>query len=36
MDEHLALLEERGMSIPDPPASPRVVIQNEEPLSQAV
>ncbi len=36
MDEHLALLEERGMPIPDPPASPRVVIQNEEPLSRAV
>ena len=36
MDEHLALLREQGMAVPEPPVSPRIVIQNEEPLSQAV
>lgn len=36
MEEHLALLQDQGMSIPAPPTSPRIVIQNEEPLSRAV
>ena len=36
MEEHLDMLRGRGMPLPDPPVSPRVVIQNEEPVSQAV
>ena len=36
MEEHLELLQDQGMSVPTPPASPRIVIQNEEPLSRAV
>lgn len=36
MDEHLSLLRERGMPIPESPTQPRIVIQNEETLSKAV
>ena len=36
IEEHVALLHDQGMSVPTPPASPRIVIQNEEPLSRAV
>lgn len=36
MEEHLALLKERGLPIPLPNPSPTIVIQNERRLSQAV
>ena len=36
MEEHLDVLRSKGMPVPDPPSRPRVVIQNEEPVSQAV
>jgi len=36
MLEHIELLRTRGMPVPDPVTRPQVVIQDEEPLSQAV
>lgn len=33
MIEHIALLEERGLAIPEPNPSPTIVIQNEERLA---
>jgi predicted RNase H-like HicB family nuclease len=33
MVEHIALLEERGLPIPEPNPSPTIVIQNEERLA---
>ncbi len=36
MEEHLALLKERGLPIPTPSPSPTVVIQNEKRVGQAV
>jgi predicted RNase H-like HicB family nuclease len=35
MVEHIALLEERGLPIPEPNPSPTIVIQNEERLAAA-
>ena len=32
MDEHVALLKEKGLSVPKPNPSPTVVIQNEQRL----
>jgi predicted RNase H-like HicB family nuclease len=32
MEEHLALLRERGLPIPQPADGPKVVIQNAKPL----
>ena len=36
MEEHLALLIEKGLPIPSPRPNPTVVIQNEKRVSQAV
>jgi predicted RNase H-like HicB family nuclease len=36
MVEHIALLKERGLPIPEPNPSPTIVIQNEERLAAAV
>jgi len=36
MEEHLALLKEKGLPIPAPSSSPTVVIQNEKRAKQAV
>ncbi len=36
MEEHVELLRSRGLSVPSPAASLRIVIRNEEPVSQAV
>ena len=33
MVEHIALLEERGLPVPEPNPSPTIVIQNEERLA---
>jgi predicted RNase H-like HicB family nuclease len=35
MVEHVAFMEERGLSIPEPNPSPTIVIQNEERLVAA-
>ena len=35
MDEHVALLIEQGLSVPEPEANPTVLIQNEEELAVA-
>lgn len=35
MEEHLALLGERGLSLPRRPRNPKVTIQNARPLRQA-
>ena len=35
MDEHVALLIEQGLSVPEPEANPTVLIQNEEKLAVA-
>ena len=31
MEEHVALLRERGLPVPPPPFDPNIVIQNEKP-----
>ncbi len=31
MEEHVALLRERGLPVPAPPPEPNIVIQNEKP-----
>ena len=36
MEEHLALLKERGLPIPPPNPNPTIVIQNEKRIGQAV
>ena len=36
MEEHLALLKEKGLPIPIPSPNPTVVIQNEKRVGQAV
>jgi predicted RNase H-like HicB family nuclease len=36
MEEHLALLKEKGLPIPAPNPNPTVVIQDEKPTKQAV
>lgn len=36
MEEHLALLKEKGLPIPAPTPNPTVVIQNEKRVGQAV
>lgn len=36
MEEHLSLLEERGLPIPPPNPDPSVVIHNEKRIEQAV
>lgn len=36
MEEHLALLKEKGLPIPIPSPNPTVVIQNEKRIGQAV
>lgn len=36
MEEHVALLRERGLAIPKPNSSPTIVIQNERPLKAVV
>ena len=36
MEEHLALLKEKGLPIPIPNPNPTVVIQNEKRVGQAV
>jgi len=36
MEEHLALLKEKGLPIPTPSPNPTVVIQNEKRVGQAV
>jgi predicted RNase H-like HicB family nuclease len=36
MEEHLALLKEKGLPIPAPSSNPTVVIQNEKRVSHAV
>lgn len=35
MEEHVALLEEQGLSVPEPEGSPTVMIQNEEQMAAA-
>ena len=35
MEEHVALLEEQGLSVPEPEGSPTVMIQNEEQMTAA-
>lgn len=35
MDEHVALLEERGLPVPPVNPNPRVVVQNQQPLAGA-
>ena len=32
MEEHLAVLQEQGLSLPEPNPDPRVIIQNEQRL----
>ena len=34
--EHVALLKEQGLSVPKENPNPRVIIQNQEPLAEAV
>ncbi len=36
MQEHVALLKEKGLSVPKTNPNPTVVIQNEQPLKKAV
>ena len=36
MEEHLALLKEKGLPIPPPSSNPNIVIQNENRVRQAV
>ena len=36
MEEHLALLKEKGLPIPEPSPNPTVVIQNEKRVGQIV
>ena len=36
MEEHVALLKERGLPIPPTNPNPTVTIKNEKPISQAV
>ncbi len=36
IDEHVALLKEKGLSIPKQNPNPKVTIQNQEQLSKAV
>lgn len=36
MEEHLALLKEKGLPIPTPSPNPTVVIQNEKRVGQSV
>jgi hypothetical protein len=36
MEEHLALLKEKGLPIPTPIPNPTVIIQNEKRVGQAV
>jgi predicted RNase H-like HicB family nuclease len=36
MEEHLALLKEKGLPIPAPSTNPTIVIQNEKRVGQAV
>lgn len=36
MEEHLALLEEKGLPVPPPSPNPTVVIQNERRIGQTV
>ncbi len=35
MEEHIALLEEEGLSVPEPEGRPTVMIQNEEQMAAA-
>lgn len=35
MEEHIALLKERGLSVPKPNPNPTIVIQNEHPTRRA-
>lgn len=35
MEEHIAILKEQGLPVPQPNASPTIVIQNEEKLRAA-
>ena len=34
IDEHVALLKEQGLPIPKPVSNPKIIIQNQEPLSK--
>lgn len=36
MEEHIALLRERGLPVPEPNSNPTIVIQNEERLAKAL
>jgi predicted RNase H-like HicB family nuclease len=35
LEEHIALLKERGLPVPEPEANPTILIQNEEKLVAA-
>ena len=34
MEEHVALLKEKGLPVPEKNADPKIIIQNEEPLAR--
>ncbi len=34
MEEHIALLKEKGLPVPKKNADPKIIIQNEEPLAR--
>ena len=34
MEEHVALLKEKGLPVPKENADPKIIIQNEEPLAK--
>ena len=36
MEEHIALLRERGLPVPEPNSTPTIVIQNEERLAKTL